>query len=434
MLGTIVHSLIALGVLIFVHELGHFLVAKKGGIRVDRFSLGLGPKIFGFTHGETEYCLSWIPFGGYVKVAGMADVGTEESRGEPWEFPSKPVWVRMAVIGAGPFMNFLFAFVALVVLYMAYGVETYDGTLVQPAADSAAAAAGIEAGDRIVAVDGTAVSNSYELLDALEGSSGKGMVVEVERGERLLSLDVAAGKDPYYGLQILPPTTVGRVVPDMPAAAAGLQEGDRIIAVGGVAVGHWEEMSTQIRRYAETAVELVWLRDGQRMTAQITPVAYEHEGETIGQIGIGLHIVHSSVGLFDAMGKSVARVWTISWLIVDFIGQIFQGERSADELGGPLRIAQMAGQSAEQGFKYFLGFMAMLSVNLAVINLLPVPVLDGGHLTFLTLEAIMRRPLSLRQRERLQQVGLVLMLFLMVLVTYNDVSQMFVPRLLELFQ
>ena len=434
MLGTIVHSFIALGVLIFVHELGHFLVAKKGGIRVERFSLGLGPKIFGFQRGETEYCLSWIPFGGYVKVAGMADVGTEDFRGEPWEFPSKPVWLRMAVIGAGPFMNFAFAFVALFVLFAAYGVETYDSTLVEAGEDSAAARAGVLKGDRVTHIDGRRVENPYQLLSALEDGEGRGATLTVERGGEGFELGLAAGDDPNYGLQLLPSTAVGQVVEDMPAAAAGLREGDRIVAVAGVEVGHWDDMSTQIRQNPDREVDLVWLRDGERVEARITPAGLEIGGEVVGRIGIRPLIVHNSVGLGDAVGMSLERVVTISWLIVDFIGEIFQGERSTEELGGPLRIAQMAGQSAEQGFKHFLGFMAMLSVNLAVINLLPVPVLDGGHLTFLTLEAIMRRPLSLRQRERLQQVGLVLMLCLMVLVTFNDVTQMFVPRIMELFQ
>jgi regulator of sigma E protease len=433
MLGTIVHSLIALGVLIFVHELGHFLVAKKGGIRVDRFSLGLGPKIFGFQHGETEYCLSWIPFGGYVKVAGMADVGTEEFRGEPWEFPSKPVWLRMAVIAAGPFMNFAFAFIALMVLFTAYGVETFDSTLVETQEGSAAARAGILKGDRVTHIDGRPVENPYRLLTELEARPG-GIGLTVERDGAGFELQLGPGNDPYYGLQLMPSTAVGQVVADMPAATTGLKSGDRILSVGGVDVGDWDEMSTQIRRYPGQEIQLSWLRDGQRLESTITPATHESDGQAVGQIGIRPLIVHSTVGFGNAIVMSAERVVTISWLIVDFIGEIFQGERSTEELGGPLRIAQMAGQSAEQGFKHFLGFMAMLSVNLAVINLLPVPVLDGGHLTFLTLEAIMRRPLSLRQRERLQQVGLMLMLGLMVLVTFNDVTQMFVPRLMELFQ
>ena len=153
-LNTIASFLIALGVLVFVHELGHFAVAKWAGIKVERFSVGYPPKIFGFTYGETEYCISWVPFSGYVKVAGMADVGNEETSGEPWEFPSKTIGVRMAVIAAGPLMNFLFAFAALVFLFSAYGVETFDSTRVTPQDDSIAVEVGIERGDRIVAVDG----------------------------------------------------------------------------------------------------------------------------------------------------------------------------------------------------------------------------------------------------------------------------------------
>jgi regulator of sigma E protease len=433
MVSTILYTLIALGVLIFVHELGHFLVAKKGGIRVERFSLGLGPKIFGFQHGETEYCLSWIPFGGYVKVAGMADIGSETARGEPWEFPSKSIPVRMAVIAAGPFMNFAFAFLVLLVLYWGYGVETWESTAVSPLENSVSQRAGVEEGDQILTVNGRPVSNSYELMRALEATNYQGATFEVDRRGDLHALELPASDEEGYGLAVLPSTRVGRVVGDMPAAAAGLQNGDRILQVAGESVTNWDEMSAAIRRYPEQSISLVWERDGRSIEAQIVPAARQVEDETIGQIGIGPHTGHASVGLAQAVGMSGERVWLVSWLILDFIGEILQGERSTDELGGPLRIAQMAGETADQGLKYFLSFLAMISINLAVINLLPIPVLDGGHLTFLTLEAIMRRPLSLRQRERFQQVGLVLMLFLMVLVTFNDVTQMFVPHIMQLF-
>ena len=434
MISTILSFILALGVLVFVHELGHFLVAKQAGIRVERFSLGYPPKMFGFYYGETEYCISWIPFGGYVKVAGMADVGTEETSGEPWEFPSKPIWVRMAVIAAGPFMNFFFAFVALVFLFLAYGIDTFASTAVSPGQESLAAAAGLQHGDRVVSVDGRPVSDAYQLIEALESTADRGTHLEVERGAQTLPLSLPTAGEQGYGLLLLRPTTVGSVVADMPATALGLQAGDRIVEVADVPVSSWSEMSEQIRSYPEQPIQLAWLRDGQRMEAQITPVAISQGDETIGQIGIGPHIVRHDVGLTQAVLLGAQGVYNSSWLILDFLGQLFQGDRSTDELGGPLRIAQLAGQTAEQGLNHFISFLAMLSVNLAIINLLPIPVLDGGHLTFLTLEAIRRRPLSLRQREVFQQIGLAIMLFIMVLVTFNDLNQMVFHHIVEFFQ
>ena len=222
MVGTaiwfVVSFIIALGILVFVHELGHFLVAKRAGIRVERFSLGFPPKAIGFQWGETEYCLSWIPFGGYVKVAGMADVGTEETSGEPWEFPSKPIWVRMAVIVAGPIMNFIFAFVAFLALFLFFGIDTYDTTVVVPAKDSVSARAGLEKGDRILRVGDHDVYNSHDLLKALTAAAEAGAFVDVERNGRGQTVELPPlppGED--YGLRIELLPKVGDVRSGMPA-------------------------------------------------------------------------------------------------------------------------------------------------------------------------------------------------------------------------
>ncbi|HIG54612.1 MAG TPA: RIP metalloprotease RseP [Candidatus Latescibacteria bacterium] len=433
-LNTIASFLIALGVLVFVHELGHFLVAKWSGIKVERFSLGYPPKMIGFTYGETEYCLSWIPFGGYVKVAGMADVGNEESTGEPWEFPSKSVATRMAVIAAGPIMNFLFAFAALIFLFNSYGVDTFDSTRVTPLENSLAGQIGLVRGDRVLSVGDQPVANAHELIGALDEVSDRGSSLVIERDNTTLTLDLPAAGEEGYGLQLMRPTTVGQVVPGMPADSLGLQDGDVILAVGGTTVVSWAEMSTEIRRYPGETVPLVWERDGQRMEHQVTPATHAEGDTTLGRIGISPHASRHTVGLGRAVVLGALGVYNSSWMILDFLGQLLQGDRSTDELGGPLRIAQLAGQTAEQGLYSFISFLAMLSVNLAIINLLPVPVLDGGHLTFLTLEAIMRRPLSLRQREVFQQIGLAIMLCIMVLVTFNDLNQMVFHHITKLFE
>ncbi len=436
------YFLIALGILIFVHELGHFLVAKGAGIRVERFSLGFPPRMIGFRWKETDYCLSWIPFGGYVKVAGMADVGSEEATGADWEFPSKPIWVRMAVIAAGPAMNLLFAYAAFLFLYSAYGVGSVDSTAVDPLEGSPAAIAGLRHGDAVVRVGERPVANYHELKRELEKAAGAAVTVDAERDGRTLAFDLpretAADRDEDssdmpYGLSLLYPTVVGGVVEGMPAEAAGLQEGDRITRVAGADVRTWDQMREQISRHPGEEIEIAWLRGGEPMSVLITPEPRPAEGATIGQIGIGPHTSTAEVPFGEAASLSAASLVNSAGLILEFIGNIFQEDRYK-ELGGPILIAKMADDTAERGLEHFIYFLSLLSVNLAILNLMPIPALDGGHLVFLALETVMRRPLSQRKREFCQQVGLVLILGLMILVTFNDLNRLVFPYISELFQ
>ncbi|HIG18267.1 MAG TPA: RIP metalloprotease RseP, partial [Candidatus Handelsmanbacteria bacterium] len=285
-LVTVGYFLIALGVLVFVHELGHFLVAKRAGIRVERFSLGYPPKMIGFQWGETEYCISWVPFGGYVKVAGMADVGEDETMGAPWEFPSKSVGIRMAVIAAGPLMNFLFAFAVFAVVYGVYGHDTMASTAVTPIEDSMAAAAGLEHGDVVLDVDGTEVDNSYELLRALEAGLEKGSVLTVQRAAGIRRIELPAASDAAYGIRILRPTTVGIADPGTPAAGIGLGRGDHITAVDGTPVVSWYDMRMLISARPAESILLSWERDGVAMTADIIPEERMDGDKRIGVIGI----------------------------------------------------------------------------------------------------------------------------------------------------
>ena len=426
----------AIGILVFVHELGHFLVAKKAGIRVERFSLGFPPKAIGFQWGETEYCLSWIPFGGYVKVAGMADVGTEETSGEPWEFPSKPIWVRMAVIAAGPIMNFLFALVAFMALYFFFGIDTMDTTVVVPEEDSVIARAGILRGDRIVRIGAREVHNSHDLAQAMNAIAHEGAFVDVERDgrNRTIELPPLMSSTDTYGFHIQVMPKVGDVRSGMPAATIGLKTGDRIVSVAGAPVENWQEMSTEIRKYPEQEIELKWTRSDVLMGANITPIARQEGDLIIGLIGIGPHFVSLNVPFGESAVLATEQLFTGLFVLLDFLGELLQGNRSTDELGGPLRIAQVSGEMAERGTKDFVHFLAILSVNLGILNLLPIPVLDGGHLFFLSLEGIMRRPLSARKREVIQQIGFVLLVVIMVLVTFNDLRQMVVPHITQFFQ
>lgn len=435
MITTLLSFVIALGILVFVHELGHFLVAKWSGIRVERFSLGMPPRMVGFQYGETDYCLSWIPFGGYVKMAGQADVGSEEITGQPWEFPSKSVWTRMAVVAAGPFMNFLFAFFALAFLYANYGIDTSESTRIDPREDSVAQSVGLLPGDEVVSVDGEEVDNAYRLMETLEAAEFGQVQLVVQREGKLFDVTLPAVGEEGYGLRLMLPPVVGQVMQGEPAAEVGLLKGDEIVEVGGVAVVNWSDMSQEIRRHPDRQIALVWERDGVRMQGLITPRSFSEGDSQVGRIGISpKEGIRHHVGVGKAFELGLLGVYASSSMILDFLGQLFQGDRSTEELGGPLRIAQMAGETAEQGTKHFISFLAMLSVNLAIINLLPIPVLDGGHLMLFCVEAIMRRPLSMRLQERVQQVGSAIMLCIVALVMFNDLNQMVFHHILELFE
>ena len=433
-LSTMVSFIIALGILVFVHELGHFLVAKKAGIRVERFSLGYPPKMIGFTYGETEYCISWVPFGGYVKVAGMADVGAEDATGAEWEFPSKSVTTRIGVIAAGPVMNFLFAFVAFALLYNAYGIDTIDSTQVNPDAGSIAEERGLINGDRITRVNGALVSNAFELSQALGIAHGGPVALEVERNRQLLSVDLPAVDDEGdYGLRLLLPTTVGNVVDGMPAADLGLTSGDQITGIAGITVDTWTQMREAISAHPDEEVTIVWDRDGQTMDGLITPRGIGSGEDRFGQIGISPYASTTPVGFMDATEMALTNVVASSGLILEFLGRIYQPENYS-QVGGPISIAKMAGDTAERGARDYINFLAQLSVNLAILNLLPIPVLDGGYLLFLMMEAVRGKPPSVRLREISQQVGLVLLLFIMVMVTFNDLNRHVVDRVVKLFQ
>jgi regulator of sigma E protease len=346
---TFVSFIFVLGVLIFFHELGHFLVAKKVGIKVDRFSLGFPPNIFSRKYGETTYCIGIIPLGGYVKMAG--ENPDEEATGAPSEFMSKSVAQRAAVIFAGPFMNYVLAIGILVGIYMFAGVPQYDP-------------------------------------------------------ERIL---------------------VGEMAEDGPAIQAGLQPDDQIIAIDGATVASFDSMRVQINRVVEAPVEVTWVRGTDTLLASIVTRRNELPNaqggvDTVGEIGIGEKIIgYRKYGLVDAATNGFVTTHVILIETVRFLKQLVTGEVSAKMLGGPLFIAQQSGREARRGASRLFFFMALLSVNLAVLNVLPIPVLDGGHLIFLAIEKLKGSPMSMKARLVAQQVGMVALLALIVVVTYNDV-------------
>ena len=349
---TVLSAVIVLGILIFVHEFGHFIVAKGFGIKVLRFSLGFGPKIIGKTFGETEYCIASVPLGGYVKILGQDPEEEVEPEEEDRAFSRKSVWIRMAVVVAGPLFNLLLAVFIFSFVYM-FGVPRLT-------------------------------------------------------------------------------TRVGSVNKNYPAYKAGIKAGDRILAVDGMPVKNWTELSKAIRSSKGAQIVLKIDRDGKILTLTVTPKIREirdifGEKKKVRMVGItaSREIIKQSVGPFKAVIMGIRRTGEIIYLTFVSIIKIIERVIPAKTIGGPIMIVQMAGQQAKAGILNFLLFMALISINLGILNLLPIPILDGGHLFFMFFEVIYGKPLSVRKMEIAQNIGLALLILLMVFAFYNDLSRIF---------
>lgn len=347
---SIVAAIIVLGVLIFVHELGHFLLAKYFGVGVEKFSLGFGTKLFGFKKGETEYLISAFPLGGYVKMVGEGGDAELTEEDKLRSFAEKPPLQRIAIVAAGPLFNLVFAWILFVAVYL-IGVPSVTSKIGEVPADKPAAKAGIKANDVVIAIDGRPVSRWEELAKEIAASGGKSLQVQVRRAGESLSFTV------------VPETRKGKNL------------------------------------FGETV-----------------------SSPAIGVVSAGEE-VFERFGPLDALTKGSAQFWNVIKLTVLSLVKLVERAIPLDTVGGPIMIAKMAGQQASAGGVNFIAFMALLSINLGVLNLLPVPILDGGHLFFFTWELLFRKPVSIKARETAQQVGLVLLISLMVLAFYNDIMR-----------
>ena len=451
LLFTLATLIIVLGVLIFVHELGHFLAAKAAGIQVLRFSLGIGPAIRRLTwvRGETEYSISWLPLGGYVKMASAEEAAASEAlEGGPTlqqvdakrVFEAKPVWMRMIVILAGVSMNLLFAWAVYSVLAYKEGRQINPTTTIgQVVADSLPAGAeslrDLPVGARITAVGGKPVASWNEVLLNLSTAPKDQVAIQLDDGtERLAAIPPSDVKGRERLARSLLPylaPVIGQVLPDHPAERAGMMVGDTVTAVNGAPIPQWYDFLVAVRGQAGVPLVLTVARQGHRIEIPVTP-----EGETevlpdgtkrqVGRIGVGVAFDYKTepytVGEAVLAGGS-ATIYA-STQIAEMVRGLINGQVDRKNIGGPILIAQAAAQSAKQGLDVFLGFLAFVSVNLAVLNMLPIPVLDGGQFLFLLAEGIFRRPLSLRLREQLTMVGLVLIVLLMVLAFSNDIRRL----------
>jgi len=440
--------IVVIGILILVHEFGHFFVARWTGVGVERFSIGFGPILVRWRGKETEYCLSAIPMGGYVKMMGEEsplEGGTAPVVDPNKAFAAKPLWARFLIVFAGPAMNFILAAVIVSVVFATIGRTVWPPVAGRVVDGGPAAVAGLRTGDRILSADGRRVSYWEDVDRAVAGSQGRPLQLDVEREGARQPVTVTPRRttvqDPIlkesrevWDIGVGPhgAPVITSVTPDSPAEVAGLKPGDVVLSVADQRVFSPDEMVQAIRSRPRQKLALIVERDGKRLSLTVTPNAEKERGPSGDEVEVGR--IQAGIG-GKAMGTApynpVAAVWhgavwtsNMSATIVKGLWRIVLGSIDRSNIGGPIQIASMAGQQAREGFGQLALFTAFISVNLAVLNLLPVPILDGGHLLFFVIEAVLGRPLSLKKREVAQQLGLALLLLLMVFAIYNDLVRL----------
>jgi regulator of sigma E protease len=425
---TILAFLFVLGVLIFVHELGHFMAARRLGVRVLTFSLGFGPKLLKFTRGDTEYAISAIPLGGYVKMAGENPEDTRS--GSPDEFLSRSKWERFQILIAGPAMNIILAVVVMAVV-LAQGAEVpayQDAAPVVGAVTpgSPADQVGIQAGDRILTVAGTGIDTWEDLYIQIGTRPNRDVALTLLRDGRTEAVTVrpgAQGRFEVGDIGVLPDVSpsVRSANPGQPAERAGVRAGDVIFAVNGERVIFARQLAEAISRNTGKPIDLTIRRNGQEQHITVVP---EQRGDR-GMIGIEIKEATKTFdpGPLEAIRLSVERNIEFSGLIFRTLGGLFIGETSVRQLQGPVAIAQLSGESAQAGWIALFTLMASISLNLGLLNLMPIPVLDGGHILIMALEGIARRDFSMAVKEKMLLAGFVLLMMLMVTVIYNDLMR-----------
>mgnify|MGYP001244678871 CR=1 FL=1 len=433
---TLLSFLFVLGVLVFVHELGHFLAARRVGIRVLVFSLGFGPKLLKTKRGDTEYCISIIPLGGYVKMAGENPEDAPTGRDD--EFLAKTKWQRFQILIAGPMMNIVLAVVLLAVVLMqgadvlAYLDRPAAVGLVQPG--SPAERAGIRPGD-VITQFGTADISTWEHLEmavAARPEREVDLVVLRSGSEQRLKIrpdltELRTRNNAVFEvgtIGVLPdvyPSVTG-FVPGKPAESSGLKVGDEIRAIDGARMATYSQvLQTLSQKPADTPIVFTVRRDGVDQTISVTPYR-EGDRTLIGMYGRDATVSYTPTPI-EAIGMSIQRNIEMSGLILNTLKDLFTGEASPKQLMGPVGIAQLSGESAQAGWIALLALMASISLNLGLLNLMPIPVLDGGHIFIMAIETISRRDFSLRVKEKMLFVGFVLLMTLRVTVIYNDLTR-----------
>ncbi len=432
---SILLAIVALGVLILVHELGHYLAAKACGVYVERFSIGFGPKLLSKTKGDTEYCISAIPLGGYVKLHRMVEEEEPIAGKEDGAFFSKPYYKKIIVISAGVFFNVLFAVLLLSIAFTA-GYKAHSPVVGTVAEGKAGDRGGFLAGDRIKDVGGESIRSWEGFITAINERRGE-FSVGVERNGNNIILNLIPDETEYTnplgekgmiadtGMSAYIEPVVGGLTPGYPAEKAGIEKDDRFVSINGEQVRDWDDVVKIVRANPGVPLELVMERQGTEYSVTATPETSGEGAEAIGMLGI----ISSDGDItlreapWTALGLGTERTVYMAGLIYKGIGQLISGKVSRENIGGPILIVQETANSAKDGLERYLTFTAFISINLAVLNLLPVPILDGGYVVMYTYERIMRRKISPAVQKAGMMVGMALLGVLMVFAFYNDIMR-----------
>lgn len=451
LLHTLFFFIVAIGLLVSFHEFGHFWVARKVGVKVLRFSVGFGKVMWSYQKAPTatEYVVSIVPLGGYVKMADERE-GEVKPEDLPYAFNRQPLWARSAIVIAGPLFNLLLAIGLFWSVFVIgeVGVRPVLGPVTQ---NTFASAAGFVEGDEILKVNKRAAPTWTEAISLIIASameSEQGIAVEVKSSdqqlyERTLRIPKSATENPdqlYQQLGLKPwqpvlKPIIGKVLPDSAAAAIGLQPGDLVLSADGVAINDWMQWVDYVQTRPGKTIALLIERDGVQVPKQIIPKEeLQADQKPVGKIGAAVRIpddilanmrVEYSLPVFEALGAACERTWYYSVTTLKMMGQMLIGKASVENLSGPISIAQYAGQSASMGLVQFLKFLGLVSVSLGVLNLLPIPVLDGGHLMFYAIEAVKGGPVPEKVQIVFQQIGMAVLMSLMILAMFLDVQRLF---------
>jgi regulator of sigma E protease len=443
--------LVAIGILVPAHEFGHFWVARKLGVKVLRFSLGFGKVIWRRQGPETEYVVSALPLGGYVKMLGEQDGDVPEHERHR-AFSTQPEWKRSAIVAAGPVFNFILAIILFVCVFM-LGIPGISPVVGEVEGGSYAAASGFSKDDRITAINSVPVATWQDVrllvLESILEAGQMEVTVITGNGEpasRKLSFDDSAllkkdgdileniGLSPW---QPMIEPVVAEVVPGSVAERGGLKPGDRITATDGKPVATWAEWVDYVRARPGTEIHLTLNRDGNTVEISIVPGAREENGKSIGFVGAGVRTDEADAELdkmrvvmhypfLESVAKGVEKTWDMTILSFRMIGKLITGGASTKNISGPITIAEYAGKTFSLDFRFFLDFLAIISIGLAVLNILPIPMLDGGHLLYYAVELLIGRPLPERIQIMGQNVGIFLLACLMSLAFYNDIVRLMV--------
>jgi regulator of sigma E protease len=425
--------IILIGVMILIHELGHYWAARFFDVKVEAFSFGFGPRLFGFRKGETDFRFSAILFGGYVKMAG--EQPGDEAAADPRSFQAKPRWQRLIIAFAGPGMNILLAVGLLTALFMVSYPRLANSddpaTIGFVIPGSPAAQAGLQEGDTIVQIEDQRDPKWQDILLKEVASAGRSLYVGYVRNGQRLQTTVTPRLEEKSGLgtsgweektQVL----VGGIMAGMDAERAGLKRGDVLVSVNGQAIHSMSKLHEVIRASNGNEVQLVYARNGEHKTVAVKPTQQNLDGNSRWMIGVQLErpIIVTQLGFGDAIRESIDQNIKSASLIYQFLQGLIERRMSAKSIEGPIGIARLSGDAAREGPMAFVGLMAMVSLNLAVFNLLPIPILDGGLILLLLIEMVMRRDMSMPVKEAVFKVGMVFLMAVVVFVLYNDISKL----------